>query len=62
LLGRYEQAAFSYLRFTTDKAGNTLATRTAPNGSGIYPTTSYQGDDCGNVVQINPPNFFKKSL
>jgi YD repeat-containing protein len=41
----------------TDKAGNTIATRSGPNGSGIYPTTSYQYDDFGNVVQINPPNY-----
>jgi YD repeat-containing protein len=31
--------------------------RIAPNNSGIYPTTSYQYDDFGNVVQINPPNY-----
>ncbi len=41
----------------TDKAGNTIATRTGPNDSGIHPTTSYQYDDFGNVIQIYPPNY-----
>ncbi|RIK74499.1 hypothetical protein DCC62_15185 [candidate division KSB1 bacterium] len=41
----------------TDKAGNVMVTSTGPNESGINPTTSYQYDDFGNVVQINPPNY-----
>ena len=41
----------------TDKAGNVIVTNTGPNESGINPTTSYQYDDFGNVVQINPPNY-----
>ncbi len=40
-----------------DKAGNTIAMRSGPNGSGIYPTSSREYDDFGRVVKINPPNY-----